>query len=764
VRFPIRNRIVYWILFPVLGMGVVLGIVLIAYALPHLVSHYTSRVDADLKLATQMGLSACENNFDYLLELRLDADLQMNLTLKREAIEEIKNISRNFDHIQLLVIENNNRVAAASLDVHDLAIKFPDWEALPRSVSVQNFWGQPLRVHQRYFPFWNWRIVSFITEANHLAPIRHAAHLIYLCVFLLLTLLTATLYAAFLFFVDRPIKRVIDATGQVADGRYPVLAHRGSDEISQLVAAFNAMMHRLEKKDADVNDLLNALRTSESRFRTLYESAPLGIGLAETNGQMLECNGAMLHLLGCPAASIHRMRLPALFQNTEQSRLLEEKLSTNAQFRNFEADLVRPDGTVYNARLTLSPMQIANETVALVLAEDVTREKQLEAQLQRAQKMEAIGTLAGGVAHDLNNILSAMLGYPELLLLDLPADSKMVPSLKAIRLSGEKAAAIVQDLLTLARRGVAITEVINLNRIVEDYLENPVLEKLRAFHPGLVIETRLEKELLNVRGSSIHLSKTLMNLVSNAAEAMPQGGTVTIATENHYMDHPILGYDQVAEGDYATLIVSDTGEGIAPEDIDRIFEPFFTKKVMGYSGTGLGMAVVWGTVKDHNGYIDVQSTQGVGTTFTLYFPVTRDAIEEETEPFTISGFKGRGEKILVVDDMDEQRRLASSMLSRLGYVVDTAPSGEAAVEAVSKQPVDLLVLDMIMDPGIDGLETFRRIKAVQKNVKAIIASGFSETNRVRETQELGAGAYIKKPYTLEKLAKSVRKALDRQAV
>jgi signal transduction histidine kinase/CheY-like chemotaxis protein len=384
----------------------------------------------------------------------------------------------------------------------------------------------------------------------------------------------------------------------------------------------------------------------------------------------------------------------------------------------------------------------------------------LETQLQRAQKMEAIGTLAGGVAHDLNNILSGLVSYPELLLLELPEDSPLRKPILTIQKSGEKAASVVNDLLTLARRGVAVTEVLNLNTIISDYLKSPEFEKLKLDHSEVQVATELEENLLNLAGSPIHLTKTVMNLVSNAVEAMPAGGKIIVKTENRYVDQPVRGYDTIAEGDYVVFSVSDSGVGISSGDIDRIFEPFYTKKVMGLSGTGLGMAVVWGTVKDHNGYIDVRSIEDHGTTFTTYFPVTRQQLPRDTAQFSIDEYKGSGELILVVDDIQEQREIASGMLTILGYNVASVGSGEEAVPFLEKNHVDVLVLDMIMDPGIDGLDTYIKALEVKPGQKAVIASGFSETDRVKKAQELGAGGYVKKPYTLEKLGLAVRAELD----
>ncbi len=403
--------------------------------------------------------------------------------------------------------------------------------------------------------------------------------------------------------------------------------------------------------------------------------------------------------------------------------------------------------------------ELQNEITVRKHAEEKIRES--EEQLRKAQKMEAIGTLAGGVAHDLNNVLSGLISYPELILMDLPANSPLKSSLLAIKKSGERAANIVQDMLTLARRGVAVSEVVDLNDIIRDYLQSPEYERLRQTHPDLTLESSLEPDLLSIAGSPVHLSKTVMNLVSNAAEALIDGGTVTISSENRYIDKPISGYDDIEEGDYVTLTVSDTGIGIAAKDIESIFEPFYTKKAMGRSGTGLGMAVVWGTVKDHKGYIDVQSTEGQGTRFFIYLPACRQPSPRKESRPSIEDYRGRAEFLLIVDDIKEQRDIASGILTKLGYRVESVSSGEEAVDYLKTRTADLLILDMIMDPGIDGLETYRRILEIHPAQKAIIASGYSESERVKEAQRLGAGAYVKKPYLMEKMAVAVRKELDR---
>ena len=225
------------------------------------------------------------------------------------------------------------------------------------------------------------------------------------------------------------------------------------------------------------------------------------------------------------------------------------------------------------------------------------------------------------------------------------------------------------------------------------------------------------------------------------------------------MDKPVYGYDHISEGDYVVLSITDTGKGIPISNLKRIFEPFHTNKVMGRSGSGLGLSVVWGTVKDHQGYIEVQSKEGKGSTFTLYFPVTREEITTETPDMSMSEYMGRGESILVVDDVKGQRELATAMLKKLNYKVESAASGEHAVEYLKKHKADLIVLDMILDPDMDGLDTYMAVLKIHPKQKAIIVSGFSESDRVNAAQALGAGAYVKKPYVIEKLGMAVKNEL-----
>jgi two-component system cell cycle sensor histidine kinase/response regulator CckA len=529
-----------------------------------------------------------------------------------------------------------------------------------------------------------------------------------------------------------------------------------------------------EKLEAEIRErkrIEKALSESEEGYRTVIESCNDGVSIIQgkryvyVNQRFADIHGyeSTDEVIG---KSLDEFVHPDDLQWVQDLAMRRQKGEPVADKYEFKA--LRKDGTPVYLENSVAKTIYKGEAASLSFFRDITDRKrtekerrQLEAKLQQARRMEAIGTLAGGVAHDLNNILSALVSYPELLLMDMPQDSPLRKPILMIQKSGEKAAAIVQDLLTLARRGAPVNEHVNVNRIISEYLKSPEHEKLKTYHPNVTIETRFEKELLNIIGSPVHLAKTVMNLVSNAAEAMPEGGNIVISTENLYVDMPIE-HKELDAGEYVVLTVSDSGVGIVSEDMERIFEPFYTKKVMGRTGTGLGMAVVWGTVKDHNGHIDVKSHIGKGTTFTLYFPATREKSEEDQPAFSIEDYRGHGESILVVDDVEEQREIASSMIKRLGYSVVSVSSGEEAIEYLENHSADCIILDMIMDPGIDGLETYKRILVFRPGQKAIIASGFSETGRVKEALKLGAGTYIKKPYLLEKIGIELKRELDKK--
>ena len=502
----------------------------------------------------------------------------------------------------------------------------------------------------------------------------------------------------------------------------------------------------------------NASLFTRKHCETIFNTMAEGILALTLEGAIAYANPAAVVITGVSEKKLLGSNFGALFSDSDRKKIQErlEKIENEWQPLH-ETCRIAPD----RKQLSLKFLQWDNEGHhgAIVILDDVSEQLRMEAKIQRTEKMETIGTLAGGVAHDLNNILSGLVSYPELLLLQLPSDHPLRKPIHTIQKAGEKAAAVVQDLLTLARRGVVVSDVVNLNHVISEYLKSPEHEKLQLQYPGVQLQTRLSADILNISGSLTHLSKTFGNLIANAAEAMSEGGRITVSTENRYLEEPIGNYTDVKEGDYVVLTVTDAGTGISPDDMEKIFEPFYTKKKMRRSGTGLGMAVVWGTVKDHNGYIDVQSTEGVGTAFTLYFPVPREKPSEDKLRPAIKSYSGNGEFILIVDDVQEQRQIASAILTQLGYSTLSVASGEEAVEYLKTHKADLVVLDMMMDPGMDGLDTYKKILELHPGQKAVIASGFSETGRVMEAQRLGAGGYVKKPFLLEKIGLAIKEEL-----
>ena len=543
------------------------------------------------------------------------------------------------------------------------------------------------------------------------------------------------------------------------------------DELGLVADSINSLCDRVKDHMSKHLRAEEALADSEKYYRDIFDETNDAVFIHKLDGAILDVNKVMTDMYGFTRKEALNCSIEDLslgdppYSGQEALKNLNNAYKKGAQI--FEWLAKKKNGELFWAEVHLKHSFIRGQDRIIAVVRDITERKnsesekrQMQEQLQHAEKMEAIGTLAGGVAHDLNNILSGIVSYPDLMLMDIPEDSPLIEPLITIKSSGTKAATIVQDLLTLARRGITVNKVINLNDLIDDYLKSSEYKKIRAYYPDTQVTVNLSEDLLPILGSPVHLSNTIMNLVLNAAEAISGIGLITISTTNRYIDKPIKGYDEVKEGDYIVLTVADNGIGISPADLQKIFDPFYTKKTMGRSGTGLGMAVVWGTVKDHKGYINAESTKGKGTVLELFFPVTREGDKKEAT-VSIHACMGKNEKILVVDDMEEQRKIVSSLLTKLGYSVDVVSSGEEAIEYVKNNNPDLLILDMIMDPGIDGLDTYKKIIEINHGQKAIIASGFSETDRVKEALKLGAGQYIKKPYTLMNIGLAIKAELNR---
>lgn len=522
-----------------------------------------------------------------------------------------------------------------------------------------------------------------------------------------------------------------------------------------------------EKLEDRVRERTAQLSESEARYRAMFENAAQAVMLVQ-EGSVIQVNPAFMNLFGHDDYTKVVGHAGLSLVHPDDRRMLRQlALRPENRLDPLPIRGLNNHGGLLQLEISFSDITIGGEAALLATLVDVTERERLEAeanaleeQRQHFEKMEAIGTLAGGVAHDLNNVLSAIISYPELMLLDLPPDSQMADDLRKIQTSGEKAAAIVKDMLALARRSVLSLEPLQLNTVIHSYLNSLEFHDLQRRHPTILFEPQLAEMLPPIPGSSVHLSKALMNLVTNAVEAMPnEGGKVRICTRlvdiQSATTHPL----PLQAGPHVELSVSDNGTGIAAEDIGRIFEPFFTKKQMGRSGTGLGMAVVWGTVADHHGGIDVDSQEGVGTTMKILLPATSQSVAKPSA--TAENLPtGEGQLIMVVDDDEGQRSLIAALLKRLNYSALTVASGEEALELLASAEVSLMLIDMIMEPGIDGLETLKRAQNIRAETAAIMMSGYAMTEMVEQALELGAHHFLQKPYGLNELATVLHKSFQ----
>ncbi|MBN1268395.1 MAG: response regulator [Kiritimatiellae bacterium] len=425
-----------------------------------------------------------------------------------------------------------------------------------------------------------------------------------------------------------------------------------------------------------------------------------------------------------------------------------------------------PEEIIHRVRTVLDAVRL-RRTMLAERQKAEERKREFYDRLVRAERMMSLGVLADGVAYELNNILGPVVSYPDVILEKLPADSPLRSLVGEIGDSGAKAAAVLRDLQAIGRGSQISNEPMSLNRVVQDYLASRDFEQVKAGYHGVAVETHLADGLPVIAGSASQVTRVLANLLLNALEAMPHGGRLNISTTAEHIEHPIGRYETAEAGHYVLLTVQDTGIGMHADDLEHIFEPFYThKRWQKKRMSGLGLTVVYRVVKDHNGYIDVRSQEGKGSTFILYFPAVQAQAEVPEE--TLLDFGGT-ETVLVVDDYEEQRKVAASLLEVLGYKVLMVESGRAAVKVFEDRKtergapdIDLIVLDMILADDFDGLETYKKIIEIVPGQKAVIVSGFAETDRIVQARKLGVGRYVQKPYSLEALGRAVREELDEE--
>jgi two-component system cell cycle sensor histidine kinase/response regulator CckA len=689
----------------------------------------------------------------------------------------------------LLTHEAERKEVEASLQatLHDLKVHQEELRAQNEELRIaQQELESSRRKYRRLFDF---APIGYFT-IDHNAVIREVnltgtemlgygrSHLIGKPLLLYVALTSRDALASYLRGVFEGSGSSVEVTFLSRDGRtFPVVLKSAPirDGTGTGQSCLTAAMDITERKQAE-----EALRESEERYRTLVTQAPIGIITCDHKGNITGLNPAILQILGSPGEEATRQ-----FNMLTTPSLVEASISGDIR-RCMEEDTPVVSERPYRSywgkevvmRLRLVPLKDEQGEVSGVLAtvEDISEQRQLEAQLRQAQKLEAIGTLAGGVAHEFNNILTGIIGNLSLVMPEVEPGSQIHQDLQNAERSARRAAVLTRQLLAFSRksRGERF-EPVNLNPVVEE-----VADLLRlTIDPRIEINTYPAAALWPVEADPNQVHQMLMNLCLNARDAikeylrgecpLPERPAdeplaITVETENITLDEEYCrAHLEAQPGQFVCLSVSDNGCGMDAESQARAFDPFFTTKEVG-QGTGLGLALVFGIVKGHDGFINLYSEPGVGTTFKVYLPRAGEqmATEAETEAEPAAPPTG-SETILLVDDKESVRNTGRRILESRGYTVLLANDGQKALEVYEreKERIDLVLLDLTM-PRLSGLETLREILQLDPEAKVILASGYSANGPGSAALAEGAAAFVQKPYDLHKLAQAVRVVLDEQ--
>lgn len=523
----------------------------------------------------------------------------------------------------------------------------------------------------------------------------------------------------------------------------------------------DVLARKLDKKVIQLEEALELLRAGEERFRNIFEQAAVGIAHVDLDGHFLRVNQKLADIVGYSREELQERTFQHITYPDDLATDLgyvRQLLAGTIQTYSMEKRYLHKEGHLVWVNLTVSLVAATSHDPGYFISvvEDITGRKHLEQQLHQAQKMEAIGQLAGGIAHDFNNILTGIIGFGTLMDMGLDKNDPQRKNLNHILAGAERATTLTKSLLTFSRKQICNPQPVDLNEIITRIGKfiKPVI--------GADIDLKIASahELLAVKADAGQIEQVLLNLATNARDAMTTGGLLTIETEPVLLDTDFMNAHGYGEpGEYARISVTDSGCGMDEATIKRVFEPFFTTKVVG-KGTGLGLAMVYGIIKQHNGFINVYSEPGVGTTFTIYLPLIKSSIMEETADEEELPEK-RAATILVADDDPSVRELSEKVLVMFGYTVITAEDGNDAVRKFQENmdTIELVVLDIIM-PKMNGKEVHDKVNEFRPDMKTIFISGYpadfiTSRGMLGEKIEL-----IEKPFNPRNLLKKVREVLD----
>jgi len=633
-------------------------------------------------------------------------------------------------------------------------------------------------VNYQYLPTYHWIVACSSYTEEVYAPLKAYKVILFLILFFILALFVG---AAFFIsrFVTRPLETLVAKLEKGTKGDLSVrMDDKGQDEFGKLARHFNTFMGQLEnnviviKEQNEKNvEARNALVENDLKLRSLFNQSFQYTGILSPTGVLEEINQSGLEFAGCgtdEVAFIPFWHMPWWRHDINVQKKIREmiKLAAEGEFVRFETTSISHEDNVRHIDLSIKPVFNSSGNVAFIITEgrDITEyklaekdRKNLAVQMEKAQKMESIGTLAGGIAHDFNNILSGILGYAQLAELNLDHPIKAKGHISLILKGARRAARLTQQILTFSRQHEYEKTAIELGLILKE-----TLKLLRSSIPVTVaIEERIDSQKL-VFADPTQMHQVIMNLCTNAYHAMGKKGGVlrtTLCETKVFQD--VDSFDQVMkDGDYMVLEISDTGIGMEKEIMDKVFDPYFTTKDVG-KGTGFGLALVHAIVDEHDGYIKLNSIVGKGSSFFVYLPIVDSSLKNKVDDQTEIQIARGVETIMVVDDEEDIRAIVQQFLESNGYTVEVFVDGSDAIAAFKENPdkYDLIITDMTM-PNMTGDELSLQVLEMRNDMPIIMCTGYSETVTEAEALAIGVKKYIQKPLTNEELAAAVREVLD----
>ncbi|MBU1057917.1 MAG: PAS domain S-box protein [Proteobacteria bacterium] len=562
--------------------------------------------------------------------------------------------------------------------------------------------------------------------------------------------------------ITKPVRRLVIASGRLAKGDLSQRVTLGlKDEIGELGHAFNKMaadlqetMTSRDKEITERKEVEQALIKSEKSYRTLFEDSRDAIYMTARESGFTDVNQAALNLFGYSREEMIGLDPQKIYLSVADRKQFQEQVEQNGSVGDYAIRFCKKNGAVMDCLLTASVRRGDDGSILGYqgIIRNVTERKRLEAQLQQAQKMEAVGTLAGGIAHDFNNLLTGIQGNVSLMLMNKESTAGYCERLDTIEKQIRKGARLTAHLLGYARKGKYEIKPVDLNKLVKE-----TAETFGRTRKEITIIQELTEDVPTIEADPGQIEQVLLNLFVNAADAMPGGGNLTIKTKNVTDRDMMEKAYNVKTGNYVQLTIADTGIGMDQKTMTRIFDPFFTTKVKG-RGTGLGLASVYGIIKSHGAYIDVESKEGQGTTFNIYLSTSDKKIQPVVKK-SVQIIKG-SETVLLVEDEKVVLDVGRELLKFMGYRVLTAKDGKEALTVYLKNPgqIDIIILDMIM-PTMGGGETYDQLKKINPDVKVLLASGYSIDGEAAEILARGCNGFIQKPFNVEDLSLNLRTIL-----